>query len=349
VKKGGFGIGLFCFLIGLVEAALAQPAGWQEVLFRDEPATRFVSGIWHRDRVYGGTHNPGSVYAFGLSPLGADRKRDFFPHPQAPTEAVLDLVTFQDELFGVVEKSPSEIRRLNRETGAWEAVDIPSREGFYFGAVFQGKLYVSGGHPQRSGMTLFRSADGRRFVEAAQLPDWAWIPVVFQEDLYFLGHKGAAYSNRGTVAFRSRDGSRFEAVAALEVEFQYQCAVPWEGQLYLGTGGWTVNRTAKNQARIYRFDGKKREQVLADIQLNGITSLAACGRHLYALADSGWETPTGSSALYRTADGENWGKVRTFPVPELRKIVVVAGKHLLLLGGKNREYGAVYLHENYCE
>jgi hypothetical protein len=101
------------------------------------------------------------------------------------------------------------------------------------------------------------------------------------------------------MVFQDEPGTRFEAVPVLEVEYQYQCAFPWRGRLYLGTGGWTVNRTAKNQARIYRFDGKKREQVLADIQLNGITSLVACGRHLYALADSGWETPVGSAALYR--------------------------------------------------
>jgi hypothetical protein len=350
MKKIGWCAGLLCFMFGgPFSTALGEISGWQEIVFKDEPGTRFVSGIWHRERVFAGTHNPGSVYAFALNPLGADVRRDFFPDKQAPTEAVLDLIAFQDTLYGVVEKSPSEIRRLNRATGAWETVDIPSREGFYFGAVFQGKLYVSGGYPQRSGMTIFRSADGRRFEEAAHLPDWVWIPAVFQDELYFLGHQGSAYANRGTAAFRSRDGSRFEAVPVLEVEYQYQCAFPWRGRLYLGTGGWTVNRTAKNQARIYRFDGKKREQVLADIQLNGITSLAACGRHLYALADSGWETPTGSAALYRTADGDNWEKVRTFPHPEMRKIVVVAGKHILLFGGKNREYGAVFGHENFCE
>ncbi|MBI5583496.1 MAG: hypothetical protein HY892_06710 [Deltaproteobacteria bacterium] len=339
----------FFFILGIFSAAVAETPGWQEAIFRDDPATRFVSGIWHNNRIFAGTHNPGSVYSFGISPLGSEVRRVFFPDKPAPTEAVLDLIEFQGTLYGVVEKSPSEIRRLNRESGVWEPAAIPSREGFYFGHVFQGQLFITGGVPKQRGLTVFRSPDGRRFEPAAELPDWAWVPVVFQDQLFLVGHKGSAYTNQGTAAFRSQDGSRFEPVAALEGEFQYQCAYAWQGRLYLGSGGWTTAREAQNQARIYRFDGSKQELVLADIQMNGITSLAACGRHLYALADSGWESREGSSALYRTADGKYWERIRTFPHPEMRKIVIVAEKHLLLLGGKNREYGAAILHPDFCE
>jgi hypothetical protein len=350
MKRKIFWGGLSCLLIfNLFSPVSAENPGWQEVVFRDEPGTRFVSGTYHHDRVYAGTHNPGSLYAFALQPLGAEVQRVFFPDRRALTEAVIDLVGFREDLLALVEKIPSEVRRLNRETGTWDPVEIPSREGFYFGTVFQGQLFVSGGFPKRRGLTIFRSADGRRFEETAHLPDWAWVPAVYQDRLYFLGHKGAAYSKEGTAAFRSSDGRRFERVASLEGDFQYQCAAAWQGQLYLGTGGWTTDRAAKNQAQVYRFDGTRRELVLADIHLNGITSLAGCGRHLYALADSGWETREGSSALYRTANGKDWEKVRTFPHPEMRKIAGVAGKHLLLFGGRNREYGVVYLHENFCE
>ncbi|MBI5585099.1 MAG: hypothetical protein HY892_14900 [Deltaproteobacteria bacterium] len=350
IKKIALFFGVFFLLGGWpFSGAVAQTPGWEEIIFKDDPATRFVSGIWYKDRVYAGTHNPGSVYVFGLDPLGSDVKRAFFPDKQAPTEAVLDLIAFRNELFGVVEKSPSEIRRLNWENGTWDPVDIPSREGFYFGAVFRGNLFISGGVPKHDGMTIFRSKDGRSFVQVAHLSDWVWVPAVYQDHLYFLGHKGSAYSKGGTAAFRTNNGSRFERVPSLEGKFQYQCAYPWKGHLYLGIGGWTTARGAKNQAQIYRFDGKRREQVLVDIQMNGITSLAACGRYLYALADSGWESREGVSTLYRTADGKDWEIVRSFPHPEMRKIEIVAGKHILLLGGKNREYAAAYLHKNFCE
>jgi hypothetical protein len=338
----------FCILFSFT-AALAQTAGWQEFIFREAPATRFVAGIWFNERIYAGTHNPGSIYEFSIKPLGAELKRTFFPDSEAPVEAVLDLISFRGELFAVVEKSPSEIRRLNRATGVWEAVSIPVREGYYFATIFQEQMFVSGGVPKHRGLTVFRSAEGRIFEESAQLPDWAWVPVVYQDQIYFLGHRGAAYTREGTAAFRSSAGSRFERVAALEGDFQYQCAYAWRGALYLGIGGWTTAREAKNRAQVYCFDGTQRELVLAGIGMNGITSLNSCGRYLYALADSGWESQEGLSALYRTTDGKDWERVRTFPHPEMRRIEIVAGKNLLLFGGKNREYGVVYLHEDFCE
>ena len=245
---------LCLYLFCPVSVTAAEIPGWQEVIFKDDPATRFVSGIWHQNRVVAGTHNPGSVYTFELDPFGSGVKRVFFPDKEAPTEAVLDLVAFQDRLYGVVEKSPSEIRRIHRESGVWEPVEILVMEGFYFGAVFKGQLFVTGGLPKRGGITVFRSADGRRFEQAAVLPDWAWVPAVFQEQFYLVGHKGSAYFNGGTAGFRSSDGIRYDPVPALEGEFQYQCAYPWKGHLYLGTGGWTTARKAKNQARIYRYE-----------------------------------------------------------------------------------------------
>ena len=102
--------------------------------------------------------------------------------------------------------------------------------------------------------------------------------------------------------------------------------IPWRGHLYLGTGGWSNDRKASNTAKIYRYDGLKRQEVLADIQMNGVTSLAACGRYLMALADSGWESGQGTSALYRTVDGMEWVRVKVFDHPEMRKIEIVEDK-----------------------
>jgi hypothetical protein len=178
------------------------------------------------------------------------------------------------------------------------------------------------------------------------LDDWAWVPVVFQGSLYLLGHQGTPYSQGKATAYRTGDGRRFDPVLSLEGGAEYQCAFSWKGYLYLGTGGWSNDRKAANTARIYRYDGLKREEVLADIQMNGVTSLAACGRYLLALADSGWESHQGTSALYRTVDGIKWDRVKLFDHPEMRKIEIVGDHSLLLFGGKNREYGVVYLNTN---
>jgi hypothetical protein len=65
-----------------------------------------------------------------------------------------------------------------------------------------------------------------------------------------------------------------------------------------------------------------------------------------ALADSGWESDQGASALYRTVDGREWIRLKVFDHPEMRKIEIVDDTDLILLGGKNKEYGVVYLNRN---
>jgi hypothetical protein len=324
--------------------AFSGETGWEVFHFKDSPASRFVSGKFYEGLLFAGTYSPGAVYSAKLDQLGSGVKRTILPHRDDPAEAVLDLIAFQNTLYALVEKKPSEIRRWNRATGDWEPVPIPPMEGIFFAQVFQNQLYVTGSFKKE--IKVLRSADGRRFEEVAALEDWAWVPVVFQGSLYLLGHQGTPYSQGKAMAYRTRDGSRYEPVPSLEGGAEYQCAYPWKGHLYLGTGGWSNNRKASNAARIYRYDGLKRQEVLADIQMNGVTSLAACGRYLLALADSGWESGQGTSALYRTVDALEWARVKVFDHPEMRKIETVGDKVLILLGGKNKEYGVVYVNTN---
>lgn len=333
---------LYLLLTGL--PAFPGETGWKAFFFKDPPASRFVSGKFYEGYLFAGTHSPGAVFSAKLDRLGSGVKGTILPHPDDPAEAVLDFIVFQDTLYALVEKSPSEIRNWNRATGAWEPVPIPPVEGIFFAQVFQNQLFVTGS--SKEGIRVLRSPDGRRFEEVAALEDWAWVPVVFQEALYLLGHRGKPYSRGKAVAYRTRDGHLYEPVPSLEGGAEYQCALSWMGHLYLGTGGWSNDRKAANTAKIYRYDGSKRQEVLADIQMNGITSLAACGRYLWALADSGWENSHGTSALYRTVDGITWDRVKVFDHPEMRKIEIVEDKTLILLGGKNREYGVVYLNAN---
>ncbi len=333
---------LFIFSTGF--SGFSGETGWNAYYFRDKPASRFVSGTYYEGLLFAGTHSPGAVYSAKLDQLGSGVKGTVLPHPDDPAEAVLDFIVFRNALYALVEKSPSEIRRWNRETGAWDPVPIPPVEGIFFAQVFQNQLYVTGSF--KKGIKVLRSADGKRFEEVVALDDWAWVPVVFQGSLYLLGHQGTPYSQGKATAFRTGDGRRYDPVPSLEGGAEYQCAFSWKGYLYLGTGGWSNDRRSPNTARIYRYDGLKRQEVLANIHMNGVTSLAACGRYLLALVDSGWESGQGTSALYRTVDGKEWTRLKVFDHPEMRKIEIVDDKVPILLGGKNGEYGVVYVGTN---
>jgi hypothetical protein len=335
---------ILLFLVLTGPPAVPVETGWKAFYFKDSPASRFVSGKFYEGLLFAGTHSPGAVYSAKLDQLGSAVKGTILPHRDDPAEAVLDLIVFQNTLFALIEKKPSEIRRWDRATGDWEPVPIPPLEGIFFAQVFQDQLYVTGS--LKKGIRVLRSADGRRFEEVAALEEWVWVPAVFQEALYLFGHQGTPHSQGKAMAYRTRDGSRYETVPSLEGGAEYQCAYPWKGHLYLGTGGWSNDRKAANTAKIYRYDGLKRQDVLADIRMNGVTSLAACGQYLLALADSGWESGQGTSALYRTVDGLEWVRVKVFDHPEMRKIEIAEDKVLILLGGKNMEYGVVYLNMN---
>lgn len=339
---------LLFFFLSLIQPppAFSDETGWKEILFQGEKSSRFVSGIHHQGKIIAGTHSPAAVYTFSLRPFGEGLIRTFFPDPQNPAEAVLDLFVFQKGLYAVVEKTPAELRKWNPESGVWEIHYMSPGVELFFIERFLGRLYFTG--RVTDGITLFQSDNGRHLQKIAHLADWAWVPVVFQDRLYLLGHRGSAYHRGEAAAYASPDGRIFAPVAELAGGYEYQAAYAWKGHLYLGTGGWTTDRKAGDQARIYRYDGQTRVEVLKDIGMNGITSFGACGRHLYALADSGWERDQGFSALYRTVNGSDWKQIRTFPHPEMRRIVVIEDEILLVLGGMNRNYGVALINDTIC-
>ncbi len=208
---------------------------------RDKPASRFVSGTYYEGALFAGTHSPGAVYSAKLDQLGSGVKGTVLPHPDDPAEAVLDFIVFRNALYALVEKSPSEIRRWNRETGAWDPVPIPPVEGIFFAQVFQGQLYVTGSFKKR--IKVLRSSDGRVFEEVVTLDDWAWVPVVFQGSLYLLGHQGTPYSRGKATAFRTGDGRRYDPVPSLEGGLNINAPFPGRGICIWGpAGGATIAR-----------------------------------------------------------------------------------------------------------
>ncbi|NMC72277.1 MAG: hypothetical protein GYA57_19760 [Myxococcales bacterium] len=304
---------------------------WRE-LARQE-TTRLVSGgVWD-GRLYAGTHLGGASAIYDYPPF---REQQVFGG-----ESVLDFCAFAGTLFSSHENGP----RIYRLTGdSWELAHDHGSGWVYmfFLTVFRGSLWATGGTAEFVG--LLESTDGSTYAERAVLPGWNWLPVVYRDLLYVVGHDGAAYSPEPASGYASPDGIRFDRVEALTGGPEYQCACVWRDELFLGTGGWTNDRGNDASARIYVFDGMNRTEVFATDR-NGVTDLIAFRGRLYATVDSGWERPEGDSRLYESVDGTTWSIVRTFPDPELRHMETLGDDTLVVYGGRAGDYGVLYAGE----
>jgi len=313
------------------DASACDADSWV-VLGRQE-VTRFVTGVVHDDVVYGGTHCGGQSAIYTYQPnSGTFEQQQFFGG-----ESVLDLEELDGRLYSTHENG-AQVYRL--DGSQWQLAHAHAGWDYmFFMTTFRGALYLTGGTVEYIG--LLRTVDGTQFDLVAEFPGtWAWLPVVFADELYLLGHAGSGYAAEPAIAYKSGDGEHYEQVAALSGGPEYQTAFAWRGHLYLGTGGWTQARDSDDTARLYRYDGTTRVEVLS-VAKNGVTSIAADGNQIYATIDTGWERPAGSSILYRSSDGANWQPMRNFDDPELRQIVVHP-RGLVVLGGRADGYGVVY-------
>lgn len=304
---------------------------WRE-LGRQE-TTRFVSGAVFGGRIYGGTHFGGTSAIYDYPPFELQQ--------QFGGESVLDFGEYAGVLFSAHENGP----RVYRLAGDEWTLAFEHGDGWvymFFMTVFRSTLVVSGGTVDFIG--LVGTGDGSTFPDLAVMPGWNWLPVVYRDELYMLGHAGSAYAPEGASAVRSADGVAFATVDALSGGPEYQCGYVWNDLLFLGTGGWTTDRTGTGLAFIYAFDGTSRTQVFSGDR-NGVTDIIAFRGSLYATVDAGWETPDGDSALYESPDGAAWSLLRTFPDPELRHLEVVDDSALVVYGGRAGGYGVIYIWE----
>jgi len=305
---------------------------WRE-LGRQE-TTRFVSGAVFGGRIYGGTHLGTASAIYDYPPF--ELQQSF------GGESVLDFGEFSGILFSAHENGP----RVYRLAGDEWTLAFEHGGGWvymFFMAVFGSTLVVSGGTGDF--VALVGTGDGSTFSDMAVMPGWNWVPVVFGDELYMLGHAGSAYVDGGASAVKSADGAAFADVGALSGGPEYQCGCVWNDLMFLGTGGWTTNRAGTGLAFIYTFDGASRTQVFSAPDRNGVTDIIAFRGRLYATVDAGWETPEGDSAIYESPDGIAWTLLRTFPDPELRHMEVVDDAALVVYGGRAGGHGVIYIWE----
>jgi hypothetical protein len=298
-----------------------------------QTVTRFVSGAIFDDRVYGGTHLAGSSAIYDFPPF---QQQQFFGG-----ESVLDFQPFHGALYSTHENG-ARVYRL--ESHQWTLVHDhgPSWDYMFFMTLFQGNLYATGGTAAE--IRLVKSTTGADYAVTGTLAGWLWLPVEYQGALYLLGHGGAAYAKEPAAGVLTTDGQNFTPVPALSGGPEYQCSHVWKDLLYLGTGGWTNDRESDDTARLYRFDGASRAEVLS-VKMNGVTSLASDQRYLFATVDSGWERGAGESRIYMSDNGSDWSLMHTFTDPELRHVEVLSDGSLLVFGGKAGAYGTIYAYQ----
>ncbi len=213
--------------------------------YDNRPQARFVTGKVYRNKIFGGTHNRGGLYSYDINSGQFSEEMNGVSDRQG-WEAVLDLIVHKDSLYSINEMRPSEVRRLDSQTGSWVICNAPELEYYMFTTLFNERLYLTGG--SRSKIDLLRTDDGHYFYKVFSSHDWVWRPVVYKNELYLLGHGGSAYDKQGAKAYKSKDGISFEEETGLAGGPEYQCAFQWRDYLYLGTGGWTNNRASRSDA-----------------------------------------------------------------------------------------------------
>jgi len=300
---------------------------WTEI--GRQNVTRFVSGEVFGGRIYGGTHLAPSSEIYDYPPF---RRQQFFGG-----ESILDFCPLGGVLYSTHENGPKIYKLVNDQ---WElAYERSGWSYMFFMTNFGGYLYATGG--TTAGVGLLRTSDGTTWDTVASFSNWVWLIVVYNNELYLVGHEGSGYAAEPAVGYKSSNGTSFSVVPALGGGAEYQCVYVWNGHLYLGTGGWTNNRGSNDSARIYRYDGTTRTQVLS-VPMNGVTSICAMGGKLYATIDSGWERPSGESRVYESPNGTDWTLIKTFPDPEMRHLAAQGNSQLIAFGGKAGAHGVIY-------
>ena len=301
---------------------------WTEI--GRQNVTRFISAEVFNGKIYGGTHCAPKSEIYDYPPF---RKPQFFGG-----ESVFDLCAFGGSLYSTHEDGGKIYRLVGDQ---WQlAHNHPGWDYTWTMVVFKGSLYCTGGTVSTVG--LLRTVDGSKWDFVVNLPEFAWIPAVYRGELYLAGHGGTAYASEPACVFKSSDGDTFTKVTALTGEPEYMCAYVWQDRLYLGTGGWTNNRSSNDSAKIYRYDGSTRTEVLT-VAMNAVTSICATGGKLYATVDSGWERESGDSRVYESSDGVNWTLIKTFSgIPEMRLMSGRSDSELIAFGGKACAYGVMY-------
>ena len=283
-------------------------ASWQQFLSSTPGGSNFaMSGVYLNDRLYLGGYGSGDIY--GYLPFTAEATNT--------GEAVLSMCVFKGVIYATSENnSTSGTTRVLRRgaDGQWTAVNIPGYAS-YFMCVWGNYLLVMTTADLTS-TDYWYSSDGVNFHHGWHFSDWLWVPTIFKNELYILGHSGPP-SGPGSPKVVKWNGSTFVDVPALcgtAGVAEWQCAVEHGGYMFLGAGGWTIGG-GTSLAAVYRFDGTNVTSVKSDLAYHECQALLSStyNNYLYAAFGHGFKSDVGGSQLYASLDGTSaWADAGSF-------------------------------------
>ncbi len=291
-----------------------------------------MDGVYLNGKVYIGGYGDGKIYSY--SPL--------ITEINDTGESILGLAVFQNKVFATSENNnmQGQHTRVFKKNGGWSEIGINGYAAF-FTTVWNNNLIVTSTRNLNS-IDVNISSDGNSFGRMATFEDWLWVPVTYKNELYVLGHSGGPGGPGYSKAVKW-NGSSFVNVPALSINSvnEWQCATEHNGYLYLGSGGWTLNR-GNSVAGIYRFDGTNVVQVKSDSNFNETQALLSSRGALYASMGRGFKSTGGSSKIW-VMRNDVWKESGFFPNCPLLYALVETPSGYVAAGGR---LGSFMLFDN---
>jgi hypothetical protein len=270
-----------------------------------------MCGDYFGSKSYFGGYGSGNIYSF--TPLSLELENS--------GESILSMCSHGGVLYAASENNDGAewpdcktgVYRI--AGGGWVRADITGYAAFFMCSWGTQLIVTTSSSGRLNTLDIWSSTDGENFDQIGHIDNWAWVPFVFNGDLYLAGHRGAvqAAENNGSLVLKY-NGSGFDEVPALcDICMEWQCAVEHKGFLFLGAGGWLLGR-GTSQATIYRFDGHNCTAVKNDSGYHEVQNLlSATDGNLYASLGHGFKSDDGGSRVLVSADaGETWTESGSF-------------------------------------
>lgn len=314
-------------------------ATWKQFINEDAGGSNFaMSGVCVGDKTLLGGYGNGGIYSYW----------PFTVEAADTGEAVLSMCVFKGAVYATSENNNATgtTRILKRGTdGHWTPIEIPGY-ATYFMCVWGEALIVMATADLVS-VDWWYSVDGINFTQGAHLSDWLWVPTVYKNELYLLGHTGGP-DGPGFPKVVKWTGAGFTNVASLcgtAGVAEWQCAAEHNGYMYLGAGGWTIGG-GTSLAAVYRFDGVDATLVKSDINYHEVQALlhSVHDGHLYAAFGHGFKSDVGGSQIWKSADnGTTWSDAGAFTnCPQMYVLVDTPDGYIVAAGGRQGNTMAYY-------
>jgi len=230
-----------------------------------------------------------------------------------------------------------------RSGGSWTRGDLPGFATYFMCRWGNSIVFTYCNSNRFTTVEVYQSTDGVNFNAMGQFSDWWWVPTVYKNELYVIGHKGKIQEAGNPCGAIKWTGNNFVEVAALtgvSHVVEWQCAAEHNGYMFLGAGGWLLQRGDRDIAAVYRYDGAS---CVESLRVAGYSEASAIGSHngvLYAAFASGFKydgsyaTPGNSQVWSSIDNGSTWTYNATFPMAQLY-VLLSTGDALIAAGGNS--------------